>query len=121
MLADCLQNACVNAGKKEANMSDLDSPQPVQLGASRSTHCSFAFADDSLVANEPWVIERGAKVDGCSKRYSLFWETDRAHIAFLPTCGYQCSVLSLNYVCVIENPTRRQVRMMLRAIGLYVE
>ena len=86
-----------------------------------SQQSPFVFADDALVCNEPWAIERGAQVDGCSKRYALFWETDRAHVAFLPTCGNMCSVLSLNYVCTIENPTRRQVRMMLRAIGLNVE
>lgn len=102
-------------------MNQESSQQTTDVDSSRSPLCLFALADDSVAANEPWVIERGAKVDGYSKRYSLYWKTDRAHIAFFPTCGYLCSALSLNSVCVIENPTRRQVRMMLRAIGLHVE
>ena len=81
----------------------------------------LVFSDDAVICNEPWAQERGATVDGCSKRYALCWETDRAHLAFLPRSGHLCAVLSLNHVCVIENPTRRQVRMMLRAIGIVVE
>lgn len=78
------------------------------------------FDDDDCPVTQEWLESVGAKVDGCTKRLSYVWETDRASVYVCPMCGHLCPILGLNGTMIFRNPTRADVRRLVRAIGLSV-
>lgn len=78
------------------------------------------FNDDDCPVTQEWLELVGAKVDGRRKRLTYIWETAKASVYVCVMCGHLCPILGLNGTMILRNPTRADVRRLLRAIGLSV-
>lgn len=82
-------------------------------------------ADDDELVTQQWVSDTfGHHLASCDwKRYALHIATDKfaRPIGWCPPCGVLAQCLCLNEWVLIDNPTRRQVRALLSALGIKVQ